>query len=534
MSRFPLLAIASAVTLTAAPAITQVVNAAAWLPPNLPNSGVAQGAFFTIKGSQLGPATLAEAASYPLPTTAGVGGTSVTVTVNGTVENCIMYYAESAQVAGIIPSATPLGTGTITVTSTFGSVSAPITIVERNFGAFTLNEAGSGPAVITDAVSGAVITLFNPAYPGEILTLWGTGLGPVTGDEAAAPPTPVDLNSGVQVFVENQMAHVSYGGRSAFTGEDQINFTVPAGVNGCKASLAVVVGGITGNVTTLSVAPQGQPTCADTFNLLTQSNLQQAQSDGSVTLGNVSLNRDLGFNDDVLVAGYETFTIPQLEASYGGTIGPSLGSCIAYEVTGEFLSIADPVQGTFVSGGSSLTLTGPDGTKVMPQVSTGNYSGTLATAPAQFIAPGNFTAVNGSGSSTGVGPFNWSLTVPSFVQASLPSSVSRSQNLTVNWTGGAAYPVVSVYGYSYVNISGTNNAFVDFICAVSGSTGTFTVPFYILNLLPPAGFALPGQAGLEIGVAGIAQAQFAVPGKAPMIGDFSVYVPSTQIAKIQQ
>lgn len=534
MFRLTLFALASAAALTAAPSITQVVNAAAWLPPGLPNSGIAEGAFFTIKGTELGPSSLVESSPYPWPSTGGLGGTTVTVTVNGTMETCLMYYSSSTQVAGIIPSATPVGTGTITITSSFGSASAPITIVQRNFGAFTLNQGGSGPAVVTDAITGAVITMFHPAYPGEILTLWGTGLGPVTGNEAGAPPTPVDLNSGVQVFVQNQVAPVSYGGRSGFTGEDQINFTVPSGVSGCKVSLAVLVGGITGNVTTLSVAPQGQATCGDANGLLTQANLQQAQSAGSMTLGNVSLSRILGFNDDELVAGYETFTDSQLEDSYGGALGPSLGSCTAYEVTGEVLNVTDPQTGTFVAGGSSLTLTGPDGSKVMPQTSVGNYSGALADAPSQFIAPGAFTATNGSGSSTGVGPFNWSLTLPAYVQASLPSSVNLSQNLTVNWTGGSAYPLVSIYGYSFVNLSGTTNAFAEFVCTTSGSAGTFTVPSYILNLLPPSGFALSGEAGLEYGVAGIAQAVFNVPGTVPMNGDFSIYVPVTQVAKITQ
>ena len=171
-----------AAVLAGAPAITQVVNAAAWLPPNLPNSGVAQGAFFTLKGSQLGPSTLVQAANYPLPTTQGLGGTTVKVTVAGVTKTCIMYYASDAQVAGIIPSATPTGTGTITVTSISGTASAGITIQAANFGTFTLNQGGSGPAVVTDA-NYNVLTMLNAAHPGDTLILWGTGLGAVGGDE---------------------------------------------------------------------------------------------------------------------------------------------------------------------------------------------------------------------------------------------------------------------------------------------------------------------------------------------------------------
>jgi uncharacterized protein (TIGR03437 family) len=82
-------------------------------------------------------------------------------------------------------------------------------VLAANFGTFTLNENGTGPAVITD-VNYNPITMLNPAYPGETLILWGTGLGPVTGNETE-PPVQVNLNTGVQVFVQGQAATVSPG-----------------------------------------------------------------------------------------------------------------------------------------------------------------------------------------------------------------------------------------------------------------------------------------------------------------------------------
>jgi uncharacterized protein (TIGR03437 family) len=109
--------------------------------------------------------------------------------------------------------------------------------------------------VVTDTLYNP-ITMINAAHPGEILVLWGTGLGAVTGDETE-PPISTDLGTGVQVFVGNQPASVLYGGRSSSPGLDQINFVVPAGVTGCKTSIAVSVKSVTGNVTTTSLAPAG-------------------------------------------------------------------------------------------------------------------------------------------------------------------------------------------------------------------------------------------------------------------------------------
>src|ERR1700679_1949955 len=107
--RLPALILIYTLTLAAAPAISGVYNAGSWLPPSLPNSGVAQGAIFTLTGSGLGPSTLLQAQKYPLPTTQGLGGTTIQVKVGGVTETCIMIYTSSAQVAALLPSATPTG-----------------------------------------------------------------------------------------------------------------------------------------------------------------------------------------------------------------------------------------------------------------------------------------------------------------------------------------------------------------------------------------------------------------------------------------
>jgi uncharacterized protein (TIGR03437 family) len=69
----------------------------------MPNTGMALGSMFVIFGSGLGPVTLQQVSSYPLPTTQGLGGTSVTVTVAGTTVPCIMIYTLSTQVAAVLP-----------------------------------------------------------------------------------------------------------------------------------------------------------------------------------------------------------------------------------------------------------------------------------------------------------------------------------------------------------------------------------------------------------------------------------------------
>src|SRR5579862_7625119 len=93
----------------ASPSLTGVFNAASSVPAGLPNSSIAEGSIFIVKGSGMGPAALQEVTAYPLPTNQGLGGTTIQVTVSGSTAYCIMVYTSSAQLAAILPSGTPPG-----------------------------------------------------------------------------------------------------------------------------------------------------------------------------------------------------------------------------------------------------------------------------------------------------------------------------------------------------------------------------------------------------------------------------------------
>jgi uncharacterized protein (TIGR03437 family) len=496
----------------------------------LPNSGIAQGAIFTVTGSGLGPSTLQQAQSYPLPTTQGLAGTTMQVTVAGVTETCIMIYASAGQSAAILPSATPVGSGTLTLSYQGQSSSIAIQVVNADFGTLTLNEGGTGPAVVTDT-SYNPITMINAAHPGDTLILWGTGLGPVTGDETE-PPVQVNLNTGVQVLVGNQLATVSYGGRGSSPGLDQINFVVPAGVTGCKTAIAVTVQGITGNITTTSIAPAGQTTCGDTFNALTTANLQKAMASGTLNIAGVQLSHfpDLG---DQVIADFTSFPLNSLIRSYGGIFGPSVGNCIAYEIEGTSLVFTDPIQPSFLAAGSQLMITGPAGVRTIDASSTGAFLATLATSSPFFLAPGNYTVSNGSGGSN-VSGFSWDLTLPESVVPNIPSSINRAQDLTLTWSGGSAFPVVSIYLYNGVRATSSLKSYVDIICSADASAGSFTIPSAFLSLLPANGFGTPTTPGVSIQLGGVAINHFTVPGSPGLDeGFFTAFIGNGSVASIQ-
>jgi hypothetical protein len=96
----------------AQPKIFRVENNYSYILPGMPNYGIAQGSIFDIFGSGLATAT-SELQSVPLPKT--LNGASVNVTVNSITTQPILYYVSDGQIAAVLPSATPAGTGQITV-----------------------------------------------------------------------------------------------------------------------------------------------------------------------------------------------------------------------------------------------------------------------------------------------------------------------------------------------------------------------------------------------------------------------------------
>jgi len=170
-------------TAAAQPKVGGIVNAASYIQPGLPNYGIAQGSIFVVFGSNMGPAQLAQA-GFPLPSAAGLAGTSVQIMVSGVTVNAFMIYTSATQLAAILPSNTPTGAGTLTVTfNGQKSDPVPIQVVASAFGVFTLNQAGSGPAIVQNFVAGATALPINglaeSATPNQTLILYGTGLGKV-------------------------------------------------------------------------------------------------------------------------------------------------------------------------------------------------------------------------------------------------------------------------------------------------------------------------------------------------------------------
>src|SRR5262249_19086661 len=139
-------------------------------------------------------------------------------------------------------------------------------VVRSSPGVLAQNQAGSGLALAQNFNSSTDQprnTLSQPARPGQVVTLWATGLGPIAEMDAIAP-VPRDLNINLQVLVGGKPATVRYKGRSGCcSGVDQIVFEVPAGVSGCYVPLVVQVDDAVSNITTMSIGGADGSDCTD-------------------------------------------------------------------------------------------------------------------------------------------------------------------------------------------------------------------------------------------------------------------------------
>ena len=205
------------------PTVVSVINAAS------PSAQLSPGVLASIFGTNFG--------SGP--------ASSVTVNVGGKPAYVIPNGVFPTQLNVQIPAEVSPGATTLTV-AVGGATSTPFTLTLASYAPALLTQggAGTGPASVFTAKN-VLVTAALPANPGDNLMAFATGLGPTnpatpTGPATAANPLVVTPT----LTVAGITAKVLYAGTApGIAGAVQINFTVPAGVQGTQP-LVVAIGGI--------------------------------------------------------------------------------------------------------------------------------------------------------------------------------------------------------------------------------------------------------------------------------------------------
>ncbi|MFY9724730.1 MAG: hypothetical protein WB579_22075 [Bryobacteraceae bacterium] len=521
-SRFALLLLVPMISGAAtqpAPAISEVANAASNLAPGLPGSGIAQGSIFTVYGSNLGPASPCSASTTPYTTP--LCGVSLTVTVNGTSTYPIPTFVYPTQINAILPSPTPVGNGTITVTyNNQTSATSPIQVVTAAFGTFTPTY-GYGQAIVQVWPSYSLNTIINTFHPNDVGILWGTGLGAILSGSDADTPVIGNIGSPT-MYVGNTAVTPVYAGRSSqYPGLDQVNFYVPQGVQGCYVPIAVKAGGTVSNIGTIAVSSAGTNTCSDS--VMGQDLVNQLASGSNVSFGYIRLLSQSATYAGLAAAGnssgdyaYATFSEFTPQTAYLAEYGVSTGYCVASsEQYPADMSIAQLDAGSaLVFTVSPLVAPGP----MTPEYSGSGYYYLFLGASGKFLYSDYHYTVSGTGGAN-VGLFA-ATDVTGNVSAHLTSAVNqnipRSSDLTLQWsyTDAALQNVpLTIGGYSYS--SDLTQAGV-FQCTAPAGATSFTIPSWVLSTLPPSGTAQNGSLTYPLGVIWIGQyntgATFSAPG----------------------
>ena len=467
---------------TGPPAVTAIQNNSSGISAGFPSYGIAPSSLFVVIGTGLAnPGTpelqdSTRAGGIPLT----LNGASISVTVNGVTTHPGIYYTSPTQIAAVLPTSTPVGTGTLTVTyNGVASNSATMVVVPAALG---INTYDGNSGVATDASTYALLTYTNSGTPGEIITLWTTGLGADPADsDITYTSTPHAVNTPLQIYVGGIPATILYQGSAGYPGVNQINITIPASApNGCWISLAAVSGGVLSNIATLPVNSSGGA-CIDSVDGLTGNQLAPSSSQtiktGLVTIQANTMNNVL---TNSAGATFEAFT-----GFYSPNKGVSPGGCIV-----DYLKPATIGSITGLDAGT-ITLTGPNGLSLtLPPSPLGikGMSGETLSATAIPQTGGTFT-FKGSGGAD-VGPFtavlNFSNSLLSWTNPDVATTIDRSQNLKVTWTGGNTGSYVYVTGVSTSKATSTTpSVTLGYTCLVKASDGQVTVPSYILSALPP-------------------------------------------------
>jgi uncharacterized protein (TIGR03437 family) len=428
-----------------------------------------------------------------------------------------MYYTSANQVAALLPSNTPTGTGK-TLQVTYNGQSSNVVTVDvatSNVGIFTLNSSGQGPALVTfpdnslvSAVKadscGAPLTACGAANPGDTLTLWATGLGPVSGDDASGAGLGQNMpNVPLKLWLGGVQAPVTFQGRSnCCIGKDQIVFTVPNNVpTGCAVPLVVQSGTATypiSNTTRLPVA-SGSRNCTFTNPALASVDVERAVMAGPVTFGSLQLvkianSAGAGYHDRLQLLFAEVPSYPPGSEPFFATYvdDQPVGTCIVYDGSYGAVSYFNGNLAP-LDAGSSFTVNGPNGSMTV-HGNPGPTSVKLSDA-GTFLVPGSYT-ISGNGG-TDVGPFTGTLTFPTSPTLVSPPTadgltVTRSSGMTVTWTGGDPNGHVEISIASVTDNTFSTGTFAN--CKAPASAGTFTIPSYVLMALPAGQFT-----GFELG-----------------------------------
>jgi uncharacterized protein (TIGR03437 family) len=436
------LGIAALASLAAAePIVTWVTTETVYAGGDYPESRVVQGSVFRVYPRDL---LVGEQSALGFPLPMSLAGTSVRVMAGGGIFDALLLSTDRFSVRALLPSKIPPGDALLILTNN-GQESSPfkIRVVRRDFGLYDVAQNFDEAGHVEQN------TFEHPAKPGQLVGLWGTGLGPVDGDEASGPLPSALTIPGLEVLVGGVPAKVVYTGRSGCcAGVDQIIVEVPRGVLGCNIAAKVRY-------------PDGDAADAPKTNFGAVS-LVVAESPGGCS----SFARTLRYGQiSVSSAPYGSY------ASFyngGPDVLPPMGTCGLSRVT----------RLPYLDAGSAIHLATPEG-RITLVPAPGLPRDAYYSQFGQALPAGDYAVDNGNGGRD-LGPFRATFSLPE-VGFSWTNqdrlNVHPDEGLRISWKGGVTGGYVVIWGaFSVEGYDGGTDRQGGFFCVERVEKGTFLVP----------------------------------------------------------
>ncbi len=226
------------------PVILSLANAASYVN----DGGCSPGAVATFLGEGFANTAPKAASASPIP----IELNGVRVKANGAYMP--VFYASETQINVQCPELAPGNPLTLTVESTTGT-SAPLstTVQYTTPGIFSLDGSGRGQGAILLANTSLVAMTHTdgipsqPAKPGNYISVYATGLGPVGINLPTGQPAPTNVlvpaTAPIDVLIDGLQAHVPFAGLApGYTGLFQVNAQVPTSIHtGDAVSVQIII-----------------------------------------------------------------------------------------------------------------------------------------------------------------------------------------------------------------------------------------------------------------------------------------------------
>ncbi len=470
------------------------VNAASLAPFGLPNAPLARGSIFTIFGENLGPTQSVQVSAFPLEKSLA-NVTLAFTQADATTVDAIPIFVSASQINAILPSTAKPGLASLRVTyQNRKSNAITLQIADSAPGIFAVSSGGFGPGVVQNFVAAnnqPINSLNRPATRGQTITIWATGLGPVTFPDNIAP-TAGDVAAPVSVTIGGRPATKAYSGRSpCCSGVDQIVVTVPDDAPlGCWVPVQVKAAGVASNTVTMSIAASGATTCSDPNNVL--SSLARASgTQGFIHVQRVNAISDVtqSLSNVELDNIYARFiNKPASEFAFDPYLSyPPAGTCLVHQTAGDPSINKNPrgAPAAYISPRPSLTFN--NGVVNAPSLGTNStyYSFSLGGA-----ADGTSIGIPLANSDAKVlfdpgGPNATALPLklvnpPTWTQRTSLHVIDRKVPLVLNFTPSDASASTAITLYAYTT---SINATVEIQCLAPPAASTFTIPADTLAIL---------------------------------------------------